>query len=90
MFAAVDILRKQSPQDFEVLTRVPVTFAAEDLATNEPQLFKNRRPLIEVDYDGQVKKLYSDFILGLIALYNFDKSLAFSQKQKKMLNGDHS
>jgi len=54
MFAAVDILRKQSPQDFEVLTRVPVTFAAEDLATNEPQLFKNRRPLIEVDYDGQV------------------------------------
>ena len=55
MFAAVDILRKQSPQDFDVLTRVPVTFAAEDLATNEPQLFKNRRPLIEVDYDGQVK-----------------------------------
>ena len=54
MFHAMEILRKESPDDFRVLTRVPCTFSTIDHARKSPAYLITRKPIIQVDYDDQV------------------------------------
>ena len=54
MFCAMEILRKESLEDFRVLTRVPCTFSTIDYARRSPAHLITRKPIIQVDYDDQV------------------------------------
>ncbi|KAJ3414075.1 hypothetical protein HDV05_007109 [Chytridiales sp. JEL 0842] len=53
-FQAVDILRETSPQDFEVLTKVPVTFHYR----NDGHIMKYRRPTIVTNDANEPLKVY--------------------------------
>ncbi|XP_076820005.1 gamma-butyrobetaine dioxygenase-like isoform X2 [Clavelina lepadiformis] len=54
MFQAAEILRKESPNDFRVLTKVPCTFATIDYNRKNPAYYETRKTVIEVDCDDQV------------------------------------
>nr|CAB3261500.1 uncharacterized protein LOC100177042 [Phallusia mammillata] len=54
MFHVIDILRKQSPDDFRVLSRVPVHFATIDYERQHPAHVIHRKPIISLDYDDRV------------------------------------
>lgn len=54
LYHAVDILRRESPEDFEALCRIPVTFQTIDLIRPEPCWYEAAKTHIEVDYFGNV------------------------------------
>ena len=54
MFECVRLLRENHPDDFEVLTRVPVTFSITDYKKVDPIHVLHRKPIINLDYDDQV------------------------------------
>jgi len=54
MFEAARLLRERFPKDFEVLTRVPVTFSITDYQKKDPIFVQHRKPIISVDYDGEI------------------------------------
>lgn len=54
MFEAVRVLRERHPDDFRVLTRVPVTFSITDYEKVDPIHVLHRKPIIQVDYDDRV------------------------------------
>ena len=57
LFQVAEILRKESPEDFEVLCRVPATFETKDLTRPQPAWYENSKTHIEVDYFGNVSNL---------------------------------
>nr|CAB3225123.1 gamma-butyrobetaine dioxygenase-like [Phallusia mammillata] len=54
MFHVIDILRKQSPDDFRVLSRVPIAYATIDYNRRDPAHVIHRKPIILLDYDDKV------------------------------------
>jgi len=55
MFHAIDILRRESPEAFQVLARVPVAFGTIDYQRKQPAHLVHRKTIIVVDYDDQVQ-----------------------------------
>ena len=55
MFECVRILRQNFPDAFDVLARVPVTFSITDYQKEDPIHVLHRKPIINLDYDDQVK-----------------------------------
>jgi len=53
MFNVAEILRRESPEDFQALTRIPTTFATKNY-DKYPCHVINRKPIINVDYDDQI------------------------------------
>jgi len=53
MFNVAEIMRKENPEDFLTLTKVPTTFATKNY-DKYPCHVLNRKPIINVDYDDQI------------------------------------
>ena len=56
MFKAVEILRKESPEDFQTLVEVPATYCQIDHSPSsiEPTHLEHQKPHITLDYFGKV------------------------------------
>ena len=55
MLQAAEILKKESPEDFEVLCRVPAIIYTKDVERTDVAWFQICRTHIEVDYFGNVR-----------------------------------
>nr|XP_039274267.1 probable gamma-butyrobetaine dioxygenase [Styela clava] len=58
LFHVADILKKESPENFEVLCTVPGTFQTKDLNRPNPAWYEHTRTHIEVDYFGNTVAIY--------------------------------
>lgn len=79
--AASNTLRMQSPREFELLTRTPVTYRAEYPSANK--VYENRTPIIHLNEHGEVDRIVNNPTKMFFDDVKFDDMAAVYAAYKK-------